>query len=97
METLSRLPWAAQSAVFKKLESIADVGAMSRDERLKYDESLRKYRDTISVVEGVRMEGRMEGQRNEKMENARKMKSYGLALDMIADITGLSVEEVRNL
>lgn len=97
METLSRLPWAAQSAVFKKLESIADVGAMSRDERLKYDESLRKYRDTISVFEGVRMEGRMEGQRNEKMENARKMKSYGLALDMIADITGLSVEEVRNL
>lgn len=74
---------------------------MSRDERLKYDESLRKYRDTISVFEGVRLEGRMEGrlegQRNEKMENARKMKSYGLALDMIADITGLSVEEVRNL
>ena len=97
METLSRLPWAAKSAVFKKLESIADVGAMSRDERLKYDESLRKYRDTISVFEGVRMEGRLEGQRNEKMENARKMKSYGLALDMIADITGLSVEEVRNL
>ena len=97
METLSRLPWAAQDAVVKKLESIADVGAMSRDERLKYDESLRKYRDTISVFEGVRMEGRMEGQRNEKMENARKMKSYGLALDMIADITGLSVEEGRNL
>ena len=117
METLSRLPWAAQSAVFKKLESIADVGAMSRDERLKYDEALRKYRDTISVFEGARMdglmegrmegrkegrkeglmEGRMEGQRSEKMENARKMKTYGLALDMIAEITGLSIEEVRGL
>ena len=117
METLSRLPWAAQSAVFKKLESIADVGAMSRDERLKYDEALRKYRDTINVFEGVRMdglmegrmegrkeglmegrmEGRMEGQRSEKMENARKMKTYGLALDMIAEITGLSIEEVRGL
>lgn len=117
METLSRLPWAAQSAVFKKLESIADVGAMSRDERLKYDEALRKYRDTINVFEGVRMdglmegrmegrkegrkegrmEGLMEGQRSEKMENARKMKTYGLALDMIAEITGLSIEEVRGL
>ena len=105
METLSRLPWAAQSAVFKKLESIADVGAMSRDERLKYDEALRKYRDTINVFEGVRMdglmegrmEGRKEGQRSEKMENARKMKTYGLALDMIAEITGLSIEEVRGL
>ena len=42
METLSRLPWAAQSAVFKKLESIADVGAMNRAERLKYDEALKK-------------------------------------------------------
>ena len=54
METLNRLPWAAQSAVFKKLESIADVGAMTRAERLQYDEALKKYRDTISVFEGDR-------------------------------------------
>ena len=59
METLNRLPWAAQSAVFQKLESIADVGGMTRAERLQYDEALKKYRDTISVFEGVRLEGRM--------------------------------------
>ena len=79
METLNRLPWAAQSAVFKKLESIADVGGMTRAERLQYDEALKKYRDTISVFEGVRMEGRVEGQKEEKIANARKMKTYGLA------------------
>ncbi len=93
METLSRLPWAAQSAVFKKLESIADVGAMNRAERLKYDEALKKYRDTISVLEGARMEGRMETM----MANARKMKAYGLAWDMIAEITGLTIDEVKDL
>ena len=113
METLNRLPWAAQSAVFKKLESIADVGAMTRAERLQYDEALKKYRDTISVFEGVRMEGREEGRKEglkEGMEmgvlkgrkesmvaNARKMKAYGLALEMIADITGLTIDEVRDL
>ena len=101
METLNRLPWAAQSAVFKKLESIADVGGMTRAERLQYDEALKKYRDTISVFEGVRMEGRMEGreegQKEEKIANARKMKVYGLALEMIADITGLTIDEVRDL
>ena len=109
METLNRLPWAAQSAVFKKLESIADVGAMTRAERLQYDEALKKYRDTISVFEGVRMEGRAEGMelgvlkgREEGLKegmiaNARKMKSYGLALEMIADITGLTIDEVRDL
>ena len=113
METLNRLPWAVQSAVFKKLESIADVGGMTRAERLQYDEALKKYRDTISVFEGVRMEGREEG-RKEGMElrvlkgreeglkegmiaNARKMKSYGLALEMISDITGLTIDEVRDL
>ena len=109
METLNRLPWAAQSAVFKKLESIADVSAMTRAERLQYDEALKKYRDTISVFEGVRMEGRAEGMelgvlkgRKEGLKegmiaNARKMKSYGLALEMIADITGLTIDEVRDL
>ena len=97
METLNRLPWAAQSAVFKKLESIADVRAMTRAERLQYDEALKKYRDTISVFEGVRMEGRVEGQKEEKIANARKMKTYGLALEMISDITGLTIDEVRDL
>ena len=101
METLNRLPWAAQSAVFKKLESIADVGAMTRAERLQYDEALKKYRDTISVFEGVRMEGRMEGREEGLKEgaiaNARKMKAYGLTLEMISDITGLTIDEVRDL
>ena len=103
------MPWAAQSAVFKKLESIADVSAMTRAERLQYDEALKKYRDTISVFEGVRMEGRAEGMelgvlkgREEGLKegmiaNARKMKSYGLALEMIADITGLTIDKVRDL
>ena len=77
METLSRLPWAAQSAVFKKLESIADVGAMSRDERLKYDEALRKYRDTISVFEGVRMDGLMEGRMDGLMEGRMEGRKEG--------------------
>ena len=109
METLNRLPWAAQSAVFKKLESIADVGGMTRAERLQYDEALKKYRDTISVFEGVRMEGRAEGMelgvlkgreeglKEGMVENARKMKAYGLTLEMISDITGLTIDEVRDL
>ncbi len=109
METLSRLPWAAQSAVFKKLESITNVGAMPRVERLKYDEALKKYRDTISVLEGARMEGYKEGleigykegleigYKEDTIAIARKMKAYGFARDMIAEITGLTIDEVKDL
>ena len=97
----------------KYINPFTDVGGMTRAERLQYDEALKKYRDTISVFEGVRMEGREEGRKEglkEGMEmgvlkgrkevmvaNARKMKAYGLALEMIADITGLTIDEVRDL
>ena len=105
METLNRLPWAAQSAVFQKLESIADVGGMTRAERLQYDEALKKYRDTISVFEGVRleglaegrMEGRMEGRANEKKETIRRLLASGASVDIIAVATGLTQDEVKPL
>ena len=101
METLNRLPWAAQSAVFKKLESIADVGAMTRSERLQYDEALKKSRDTISVFEGVRLEGRMEGNAEGRLEEkiaiARNLKSMGMSISDVSKATGLQEEEIKAL
>ena len=95
------MPWAAQSAVFKKLESIADVGGMTRAERLQYDEALKKYRDTISVFQGVRLEGIMEGRKEGRKEGlrqtARNLKSMGLGIADIQKATGLSEEEIRDL
>ena len=81
----------------KYINPFTDVGGMTRAERLQYDEALKKYRDTISVFEGVRLEGREEGRKEGMVENARKMKAYGLALEMIADVTGLTIDEVRDL
>ena len=95
METLNRLPWAAQSAVFQKLESIADVGGMTRAERLQYDEALKKYRDTISVFEGVRMEGNAEGRENEKKATIQRLLASGASVDIIAIATGMSEADVK--
>lgn len=61
METLTRLPWAAKSSVFQRLEQIADVASLTKRERMKYDEGLRKYRDTLSVLEGAKQDGLAEG------------------------------------
>ena len=97
METLNRLPWAAQSAVFQKLESIADVGGMTRAERLQYDEALKKYRDTISVFEGVRMEGNAESRENEKKATIQRLLASGASVDIIAIATGMSEADVRLL
>ena len=105
METLTRLPWAAKSAVFQRLEQIADVASLTRQERMKYDEGLRKYRDTLSVLEGARedgwaeghAEGRAEGIKEEKLETAKRLLSAGVDVSTIVLATGLTVDEVKRL
>ena len=51
----------------------------------------------VKGIEQGRAEGIEQGMLKEKKENARKMKARGLPLEMIADITDLSPEELQNL
>ena len=50
MDTLNRLPWAAQNAVFQRLEEIAEVSATSSSEQVVPDvvQSLLGAGDSIS-------------------------------------------------
>ena len=105
MDILERMPWLAKDAVFQRLASIAEVAALSKEERWQYEESLRKYRDTISVMEGQYQEGLEKGRteertiaKQEKLETARKLKAMNLlTINQIADATGLSAEELEAL
>ncbi len=106
MDILQRMPWAAQDSVFKKLSEIAEVASLSKEERNQYDESLRHYRDTIIVMEGQYQEGekkgraegcaegRAEGRAETLLSMAKKMKAKGIPLVEIAEMTGLSLDEI---
>lgn len=89
MDILERMPWAAKDSVFQKLATIAEVAALSKEDRKKYDESLRKFRDTIGVMEGQRKEG--------KAEVAIRLKAMGMDSKDIAKATELSLEEINEL
>lgn len=107
MDILQRMPWMAQNAVFQRLSEIAEVASLNKEERMKYDESLRAYRDTIAVMDGQfqqgeqkglekgRAEGRAEGQLNEKRETAMRLRAMGLTTNQIAQGAGMTVEEVQ--
>ena len=113
METLTRLPWAAQNAVFKKLEDITDEAALSKLERMKYEEGLRKYRDTISVLQGAReegyaegyaeayakayVEGYVEGRNQRSFEIAKKMLLGGMDEATVMEMTGLTKEDINQI
>ena len=105
MEKLQRLPFKARKAVFEKLEQIVDIAAMSKEDRMKYDESIKVYRDQLVTMEYERQrgftegyaEGLAEGEAEERLKNARGMKAAGIAPDLIAQITGLPLETVEGL
>jgi predicted transposase/invertase (TIGR01784 family) len=109
MEVLTRMPWLAQDAVFQRLASIAEVASLSKEERRSYDESLKAYRDTVSVMEGQYQNGLTDGMRrgiqqgiqqgakDANIENARRMKADGMPLELIAKYTGLAPEEIAPL
>ena len=87
METLQRLPFKARKAVFNKLEEIVEA------DRMKYDESIKIYRDNLAIMAFERNQGREE----ERLEIARKMKALGIAEETIVLATGLTAEEVAQL
>ncbi|MBV3638390.1 hypothetical protein KSY15_19825 [Bacteroides cellulosilyticus] len=109
METLKRMPFKARKAVFEKLEEIADVASLSKEERERYENSVNVYRTNLCVMDAAKEEGREEGRQEgleeglekgrqeERLANARSMKAEGADYAFISKITGLSEDEIRNL
>ena len=113
MEKFNRLPWVAKDSVFHRLAEIAEVSAMTKEERQKYDYALRKYCDNLCVYEGAIQKGIEKGMKQgiekgiakgitkgetkRNVEIVRRMKAKGYPLEEIMDCTGLSAEEIDAL
>ena len=109
MDTLERMPFKAQKAVFDKLLEVADVANLSKDERVLYDEALKRYRDyknTIDYAEERGLEkglkigeekGLVKGKAEEQRQIAANLKKQGVNIETIAQCTGLSIEEIKEL
>ena len=113
MQILERMPFMAQNAVFRKLAEITDISTLSREERSKYDESLRILRDNLAVYESAISEGMEkglekgmekglrqgleQGREEERARNARAMKAEGISAETISRITGLPLQVIEHL
>ncbi len=98
METLERMPYAAKSKVFKKLESITNLSELTPRERLKYDEAIRIMRDnyTFELEAKQRLEEAKEkGREDGILQTAQNMLEQGLDISLVAVCTGLSEDYIR--
>jgi len=90
---LQNRPQALQDRVFQKLFEAAEIAKFTPDEKTKYEESLKYYRDLKNVVNTSFDEGKAEG----RAEIARQMKSEGEPIEKIVRFTGLTKEEIERL
>ena len=83
----------------------AEIAHYSESERRQYFESQKEYWDNYSIMttalnKGLRQgraEGLAEGEAKANRENARRMKAKGYAIHDIAEVTGLSEEEIERM
>ena len=93
MDTLERMPFKAKKAVFDKLLEVADVANLSKEERIQYDEALKRYWDYKNTIHYAEEKGILKG----KESTARNMKADGLSHSNIHKYTGLSLEDIEKL
>ncbi len=99
-----------RGAVFdSKLLDAAEIGKFNREEMAEYENSLKHYRDMRNVIDTAELkgeikgraeglvEGRAEGLVEGKAEVARAMLAKGFPVSVIAELTGLTEEEIAAL
>ena len=95
--------------VLDKLKEIQDTVGLNKEDRMRYEASLKVYRDQLVTMEYQwqqgeasgfikgKAEGLAQGKEEERFNNARGMKAAGISPDLIAQITGLSLETIEGL
>ena len=87
--------------MFGRLFDVAEYARLDDEERKNYVEAMNTARDTYNQIayahETGHKEGREEGREEKAYEIARKMIAKGLDVDTIAELTGLTKEEILTL
>lgn len=97
LPNLQNRPKALQERVFQQLFEAAEIAKFTPDEKNKYEESLKYYRDLKNVVDASFDEGKAEGKAEGKEEIARQMKAEGEPVEKIVRFTGLTAEQIGRL
>ena len=105
MKIVEQFPCEALDKIFKKLAEYADSKTLTKEEQEKYDNSMMVMWDNYAVykyaVEKAYKKGYEEGYKigyeEGRKEFALKLLAHNFPLDEIADLTDLSIDEIKKL
>jgi predicted transposase/invertase (TIGR01784 family) len=107
LNRLERIPDTLREQVFDQLFESAEIARFTPDQVRSYEKSLKYYRDMKNSLDTAfdegKQEGKAEGRREGKEEGMKERDKeiiihafqQGFDIKMIADLTGLSVEEIE--
>ena len=105
MEIVDQFPCEALDKIFKKLAEYADSKPLTKEEQEKYDNSMMVMWDNYAVYKHAvekaykkgYEEGIAKGEKKASKKVALKLLAHNFPIEEIADITDLSIEEIKKL
>ena len=105
MEIVEQFPCEALDKIFKKLAEYADSKTLTKEEQEKYDNSMMVMWDNYAVYKHAvekaykkgYEEGIAKGEKKASKKVALKLLAHNFPIEEIADITDLSIEEIKKL
>jgi predicted transposase/invertase (TIGR01784 family) len=82
---------------FDQFFNLAKYANLTAEEREMYNRSLKYKWDNKNVMDYAVAQAELKAERKKAIEIARKLKKEGLAIELIAKATDLSVEEIEAL
>jgi predicted transposase/invertase (TIGR01784 family) len=81
----------------EKAKEKLDILKLPNKEKIAYKRTLENKSLEKSVMETARFEGKLEGEKQAKMEIAKMLLSIGDDMTKISKVTGLTIEDIRKL
>ena len=97
LRLMKERPSGFEGELFDLLFSSAEISKFTAEEKIKYENDMTTERDIQNQIAFARSKGIEQGVAQEKAAIAKAMLADGIAIDLIAKYSGLSVEEVKAL
>ncbi|NME69096.1 Rpn family recombination-promoting nuclease/putative transposase [Flammeovirga aprica] len=98
---LDERPKELKGKIFDAFFETAEVAKMTRKELMSYEDSLKYYRDLHNSLDTAKGEGIEEGieigEKRKAIETAKNGLAMNLTVEQVAELTGLTIEEIKNI
>jgi len=100
LESFDHIPAILNEPIFKKAFQTAELANLNQEQYTAYEKNLLDYWSAKAVVatawEEGRAEGLAEGDKNARLETARKLRDRGFSVAEICELTGLLADDLSH-